>query len=369
MLVILIIFAIITPRCIQEFIPKVDENKELLVVEAMITDQNRTNSVRLSKSMPLGKLLIRKPVRSANVTVIDDYGNATVFKETEPGLYISDSAEFRGHVGRKYALRIESEGLFYSSDFVEMKPVPPIDSVYWEKVLINPSDIPGRVVEGCKIYVDTHDPDKKCLYYRWEFVETWEFRLLYPGINTTCWISEKSKKILVKNTSIYNQARVSKFPLTFITNETDRLQVRYSILVKQYSMSAGEYTFWDKVQNISENVGSLYDITPMTIRGNIRCESQPDEFVLGYFSVSAVSEERIFIRDRFKGIPNFYKYCPSDTIRNALPTEGRNINWWVIEDHSGPPGNYWLITLHRECVDCTTRGTNIKPSYWPDDIY
>jgi len=352
--------------CIEEFIPEVKDVKEHLVVEGLLTDQNRSNKVRLSKSIPLGNVLKKEPIRGARVTIKDDRGIVTSLKETEPGIYSTDSTVFRGMVGRKYALQIIISESVYQTDFVEMKPVPPIDSIYWEKVLINQSDIPGQIVEGCKIYLDTHDPDNKCFFYRWEYEETWKFMLPYAVPKSVCWRTEKSDKIMIKNTTAYNQAKVTKYPLIFITNETDRLKVKYSILVRQYSLTGDEYRFWEKVQNISQNVGSLYDIIPMTVQGNVKCVTRPEIMVLGYFSVSAVTEQRIFIKDWFKGIPNFYSYCPDDTIHGRLPAEGRDITWWVIEDYSSYMPPYWVITYHKECGDCTTRGTNIKPSFWED---
>ena len=45
-----------------QFIPDVDENKELMVVEGMITDQNSVNRITLSRTIPIGKPLIRKAV-------------------------------------------------------------------------------------------------------------------------------------------------------------------------------------------------------------------------------------------------------------------------------------------------------------------
>ncbi len=352
--------------CITEFVPQVEENKELLVVEGMITDQNRTNVVKLSKSLPLGSPLVRKPVRGATVSIVDNRGITTALKETGDGIYTTDSTKFIGAVGKRYLLKIKSGSLHYESTLMEMRPVPPIDSVYYEKILINASNNPAEVVEGCKIYIDTHDPKRECLYYRWEYTETWEFHLPYGIVNPICWRTEKSDKILIKNTTVYNRARVSKFQLNFIDNSTDRLKAKYSILVTQYSLSADEYNFWEKIQNVTESVGSLYDIIPMTITGNIRCVEKPEDIVLGYFSVCAVTEKRIFIKDYFRGIPNFYQYCAGDTLRGSLPKEDRNINWWLLGDFSNERPPYYLITRNRECVDCTTRGSKEKPSFWID---
>jgi hypothetical protein len=350
--------------CTTRFIPDVDENKEVLVVEGMITDQNRVNKIKLTRSLPLGKIIAPKPVKGAIVTITDDKGPVTTLKEGPIGTYSTDSTSFRGKIGHRYYLSIRIGGTLYSTVYTEMKPVPPIDSVYYEKVNIPQTGIFSFVVEGCRIYVDSHDPSGNCLYYRWNFSETWEFRLPWPVPNNICWKTETSDKILIKSTAAYSQAKVTRFPLTFINNSTDRLNVRYSVLVNQYSLTEAEYNFWEKVKNISENVGSLYDISPMSIRGNVNCVTNPDEPVLGYFSVSAVEQKRLFIKDTFLGKPNYYSDCISDTVRGKLPP-GINVSFWVLQDFSIETPSSWVITYHKECADCTTKGSNVRPPYWP----
>jgi hypothetical protein len=222
--------------------------------------------------------------------------------------------------------------------------------------------------EGCRIYADSWDPSGKCLFFRWDYRETWEYRIPYSVINKVCWINDRSDEVLIKNTSVYSQARVSKYQINYISNNTDKLKVKYSILVNQYSLNEQEFDFWEKVQNISENVGNLYDITPVAIPGNIRCTTNPGETVHGYFSVSAVSQRRLFIKDVFLGQPNFYTYCATDTIYGRLPEEGMNSAYWVIEDFANEVPSMWVITTFRECADCTTEGTKVRPLFWNEDL-
>mgnify|MGYP001810971280 CR=1 FL=1 len=219
-----LLFILIFVGCTIEFLPEVDENKELLVVEGMITDQYQTNIIRLSKSLPLGKPLIRKPVRSAVVTITDEKGVVTTLKEIKSGTYATDSTKFRGRVGGRYALNIKIANAFYSTPNIEMKPVPAITSLDYEKVdITDPRDI-EYLAQGCKIFLDTYDPEAKCLYYRWDFVETYEYKVPFEVANKRCWVTEKSDKILIRNTSIYNQARVSDFQITSISNLSDKLK-------------------------------------------------------------------------------------------------------------------------------------------------
>ena len=50
-----------------------------------------------------------------------------------------------------------------------MKPVPPIDSVYYEKTVIKEGFENFFGIDGCNIYLDTHDPQNLNKYYRWDF--------------------------------------------------------------------------------------------------------------------------------------------------------------------------------------------------------
>jgi hypothetical protein len=352
--------------CSVEFIPDSDENKEQLVVEGMITDQNRINRIRLSGSLPVGKPLVRKPVKGAVVTITDENAVITTLKESPAGTYSTDSLSFRGRVGGSYSLSIKINNVTYETDFIEMKPVPPVNSLYYKKEVITASSDTNYVDEGCRIYVDSYDPSGKCLFFRWDYAETWEYRIPYAVTNKVCWVTERSDEILIKNTSLYSQARVSKYPILFISNSGDRLKETYSILVNQYSLNEAEYDFWERVQNISQNVGNLYDISPMAIPSNIRCCDKAEERVLGYFSVSAVTQKRLFIKDHFFGLPHFFIYCATDTLRGKLPETGLNKDYWVIEDYGDEPLPFWVITTYRECADCTTRGSSVMPSFWQE---
>jgi hypothetical protein len=352
--------------CSVEFIPDSEENKEQLVVEGMITDQNRINRIRLSRSLPVGKPLVRRPVKGAVVTFTDENAIVTTLKESPAGTYSTDSLSFRGRVGGSYSLTIKINNVTYETDFIEMKPVPPVNSLYYEKEVINASSDTNYVDEGCRIYVDSYDPSGKCLFFRWDYAETWEYRIPYAVKNKVCWVTERSDEILIKNTSLYSQARVSKFPILFISNNGDRLKETYSILVNQYSLNESEFDFWERVQNISQNVGNLYDISPMAIPSNIECCEKPEEKVLGYFSVSAVTQKRLFIKDHFFGLPHFFIYCATDTLKGNLPETGLNKDYWVIEDYGDELPPFWVITTYRECADCTTRGTSVMPPFWQE---
>jgi len=358
--------------CIAQFVPQIEEEKELLVVQGLITDQNETDTIKLSRSLPLGEVSAAKPVSGGYVTISDNLGNEVSLAESVPGTYLTPPS-FCGVIGRSYTLHIRTNtgsGNFnYESYPTEMVPVPPIDSLYYEKIVIEKPEGFFKGVDACQIKLDTYDPQNKCKFYRWDFSETWEFRLLFDVPNQKCWINDKSHSINIKSTAAFDEARIKSYPVNYITNVTDRLKTEYSILVNQYSLNEDEYIYWEKIQNIAVQVGGLYDIIPASVPSNINCVENPAEKVLGYFSVSAKSSKRLFITDNFNGIIDRYNKCITDTV-GSPDFPGVNITAWILFAHicGGPPCvPFYEITTNHGCADCTLRGTKVKPDFWTDD--
>ena len=104
---------------------------------------------------------------------------------------------------------------------------------------------------------------------------------------------------------------------------------------------------------------------PAAISSNVYCLDNPDEKVLGYFSVSANTSKRIFIKDNFHHLANLYTddSCIGDTIWGDTYIPYLDSTVWVIKDNSPI---YKVITYTPWCADCTTRGTTHEPSFWKD---
>lgn len=382
---VLVILFFSLKSCVVPYIPDQPENDQLLVVEGLISDQNEVNTIKISKSRPLW--IGQSPVflSGCEVWITDDHGNLDNLKETTIGTYITDSSTFKGIVGRKYALHIRTNSangnLNYETFPMELKPVPEIDSIYYEKKVFTTYYLP---VEGCHIYLDTHDPLNNSHFYRWTYSETWEIHLPFNVVNNVCWRTENSNYILLKNSSLLAENRVVRYPLKTIESPIDRLTVKYSILVKQYSLNEDEFIYWEALKTSLDQQGGLYDIIPPIIPNNIYCVENPDEKTLGYFSVSAVSSRRIFIKDNFTG----YDQSCNSSIKFGLPKFDLNINSpsngkdtsivgldatvWVAEDHTDKIPPYRILVNTRWCSDCTQKGIfgdyrNKKPSFWDED--
>jgi hypothetical protein len=367
---ILFLFLLILAGCVTSYTPENIENEQVLVVEGLITDQPGIYTVNISLSTPLWG--VQTPVKLAGciVWITDDDGGKFNLKEGEKiGTYLTDPATFRGEAGRIYTLHIIAnkrlENIYYESYPTKMIVAPPVDSVYYEKRTFKQEG--GGMMEGCQIFLNTHDPSGKCRFYRWEYNETWEFHIPYNVLYDTCWISQKSAGILIKNSLSLENERISRFPLLTITNPIDRLSVKYSLLVNQFSLNEDEYYYWEKLKNMTEETGGLYDIVPASITSNVYCPDDITRKVLGYFSVSSVTSKRIFIKDSFSGENKMYENCPSQTITGTDEIRGLNDSLWVIITYSDSIPLQRVLTNKIECASCLTRGSAVEPSFWHDD--
>jgi hypothetical protein len=370
-LVILFLLMLLISGCVVPYVPEINDKDEIIVVQGLITDQPGPNIIKLSKSSPLWTRESLASFSGCAVWITDDLDGLYTLKETLiPGTYITDQSKFRGVIGRTYVLHIKTTKglgrLSYESLPMKMNPVPPIDSIYYVKEEFNSH---GRTVEGCTIFLSTHDPGNNCKYYKWSYSETWEFHVPFKGPYQVCWKSNDSREMIIKNANILSENKISGEPLLTIADPVERLSVKYSILVNQYSMNEDEYIYWERFRNMSEQTGSLYDIIPAAIPNNIYCVENPSEKTLGYFSVSAFTSNRIFIKDTFAGFNGTFEKCLSDTVFTTRPDtldrSGRYL--YIIEDHSKEVPPAVIFTADINCVDCRSRGTSFKPSFWDDD--
>ena len=389
-ILIFFLLNILASSCIDPFLLELEDYESLLVVEGMVTDETASNTIKLSRTF-LNVNTSPEPVQFAEVNVLDENGVITVFNEQEPGIYLSDAELFTGRIGGTYSLHIKTEdGLEYISDSCSMTAVPRIDSLYYE--LDSEFYDDGKVEEpGLRIYLDTENRDEASQYLRWDFEEVWQFRVPYPVFfqdlgymeykriqveNDVCWGYENSKQILIHSSAEQSSGLLSKKPIHFIASAlSNRLLKQYSIQVSQYSLSQEEFLFWEKLREITEDGGDLFEKQPFPIEGNIRCINNEDENVLGYFQVSAVKRQRMYITKSQvddMDIPTYKYPCERivyptrvlhERVYNDLLSRGY-VLFWVIENDFGFPINFQFTST--ECSDCSLTGNPERPDFWID---
>jgi len=372
------LFIILAYGCKETYEPDVNFSAtNLLVVEGFLNGSGVT-TIKLSRTTnnSSGGSVTET---GAFVTIEDESKNAVSLLESSRGTYMTPRAFIEGN---RYRLLIKTKnGSEYSSEFVTLLHTPEIDSIPW-----------SRVRDGVQIYANTHDRNNKTRYYRWEYEETWiivpkyESRydiifnvnanprdvfpyIIFPrrpedAFPDSCWQSEKSKRIILGSSSKLKEDVIHLAPISYIPPASWKLDTRYSILVRQYALSAAGFEYWENMKKNTEGLGSIFDPQPSEIRGNITCVTDPKEQVVGFFDASTAEEKRLFISRKEVSAWKYNSGCVEvsapDIADSLVVIFPHNI---PLNYDMGPKGGIYTGAAP-ECVDCRLKGIPVKPDFW-----
>jgi hypothetical protein len=383
--------AVLLYACKEKYTPTViDINPNYLIVEGLINTGADSTIFTLSRTFKLDKKAVVAPEKGAVVQVESEGGTTYVLPElVKAGDYGRPSLNL--DQTKKYRLRIRTkDNKEYLSDFVESKTSPPIDDVY-----------PDFRNNNMNINVSTHDATGKSRYYRYSYIETWQYETqvwsLFKVVNHqiirrnfpeddiyNCWHHVPSSNIVLGSTAKLTEDRLEDNRLISIPAKSLKIAIQYSILVKQYVLTKNGFDFWETMQNNTENVGSIFDAQPSQLFGNIRSTSNPSETVIGFISAGTVTEKRLMVT--LNKLPvGFWKPRDVDSVcikeveslRFNTPTGDQvkakltgpdkplytpidEITVMGVPDPIGYKAHQILY-----CVDCRTQGGTTKmPSYW-----
>ena len=386
-----IVLLICMVACVSPYYPNITKYENLLVVDGQLTNLTGPYKVKLSRTFKYsgGKEALgagvqpAEQVTGAQVKIIDDTGMEVQLKEISSGEYSTADTTFHGVPGKSYKLLINVNNEVFESDFETMKTPTPIDKLYWEYKSPD-SDGPKRV----QILLNTHDSTNKTRYYAWEYGETWKFKVPLDIVGKPDWkicYKNDSSFFLNLGTTIERAGDIiDGQSLQSINESTNRLFIRYSLLAKQYSFTEQTYTYFKNLIKLNQNQGTLYDVTPYSLVGNVKNITNTDVPVLGYFVVAGASEKRIFI-DRselpqeFNPTNGFDGCIVNEFLVPASLTNFRQnpqvdslmkAGYEIYEQYStmiakNVPG-FHLSMARPYCFNCTLTGVSKVPYFWTE---
>lgn len=161
--------------CVSSYDPRLRLDADLVVVDAIITDQAGPQTVTLSRARARGDSSGSAPLTHATVAVVVDGRTTLSLIEIQPGVYRLPEG-FVGQVGHSYQLRFQTiEGQSYQSSDEPMVAVSAIRAVYDQ---YNP-DGPKQTADALPtpvndVYLNFQDPsgDRNFYLWRWRLYET-----------------------------------------------------------------------------------------------------------------------------------------------------------------------------------------------------
>ena len=360
--------------CKDPYYPSVNSAKEhYLVVDGYINSTGVTN-IKLTRTRTISKGDTAAYINEtgAQVFIEDNYGNIYPLYDYGGGNY---SANYNLNADYYYRLHITtSDSKQYVSAFIPCKNSPPIDEIGYKFK-------DGNV----QLFINTHDPNNKTIFYRWDYEETWEFHSQYYStlvynsatkkvIDRTypvyvCYRTNNSDKIFLGSSEKLTQDVIHEAPLALIPNHDRKISVLYSAFVTQYALDSAGYNYWNAMKGNTEDVGSIFGAQPNQSHGNIHNIADSSEMVIGYIGAGSVQQQRIFIKN--SEMPSGWNQ-PQNCTEYIVPKDSvdfffaANTYIPIVTNPPGDPFPTGYFSASGSCVDCTLAGgTTQKPYFWP----
>jgi len=326
--------------CVDPYSIDISSSKGYIIIDGVLTDLNepqfltifRTSENAQFKSSEFTSIILAQkkealPVTDANAKIIVDGKQSINLQETLPGYYYLPD-NFKAKVGSTYQLWFQTiNGKTYESPLETMLPVSAIGSVREEfnKTGVKKYPTSDERISTNDFYVDFQDNPNEKNFYRWRWTQ-WETQkycetcsqgryFLYEDENgengtcyrdltlnynnifdytcgTSCWDIFYSSDINIFS-DVFTDGQLQKNKLVAQIPLYQSNQCLVSI--QQMSLSPNAFRYFKLIQDQSVNTGTLADTPPAPIKSNVYNKDDAGELVLGYFSVSAVSEQKYML--------------------------------------------------------------------------
>ncbi len=386
---------LLAASCIYPFEPETPPVDRCLVFEGnLVIGESSTMAVRLLQ-----------PLSGSIVTATDTWNiNGEARVECTDGTVINGVPRLRGsnevafifnltNASAKEAYRVwftdDETKKVYRSNWMKVEKAPLI-----ERIDFVPDD------KNVKVRLTLTGPTDDTRYFCWTYTEDWEIHsdflplylyrygvdpynirgLAYEEIQGEydkyyCWNRASSKELFVADTRDLNSRTLPARQIAEFGRTTPRCQELYCISVTAYGISADRYAYIHHMNEVSNIQGDLFSPNPSAMRGNLRCEQDSTELVLGYVGVCQTTMTRAFFEGTryYTGrVDNSVRFFPN--LSEPLEAESNEKGYdyfymldnrplYLVADENGDEKMQWAP---RRCVDCTVHGTKNKPSYWPN---
>jgi len=379
--------------CIEPIEPSNLGFDDLLVVEALITDQAVHQEVVLNRTFAIDEEQA-DPEVGANVWLTDQDNQRVDFYEASDGRYLTVNP-YGASVGGTLILHIETaDGRAYESAEVLVEATLPIDSLY---VVFTPEPVNSNLFGGrFSFFVDAQDNSVGNEYLRWRWNRTFEFstgtpsRWLFENGEfiirergspndslqvEVCWSTLENQNINIQQLLVPNES-ITRFPIYEFHSEEGYMKKGFSIEAKVYALSEFSFAYWNSIKETSEDQGSLADTQPGSIIGNMRSLTNPTETVLGIFEASQEHSVRRqydrldFLDEGFKVIRANFIQCREAPLSSSDEVHAVDsmLSIYGVDWTLAYFGDETAFYLPKYCSECTAIGTNQQPSFWEERV-
>jgi hypothetical protein len=323
-------------------------NEDDLVVSGRFTNLDEPQTLRLMRPDDYTRQAF-EPVRGARVS-LSDGTNEYLYVETsgDRPVYVLNH---KGEPGKTYTLRIQlQDGTVYQSQPQTMPQPIALDAISMkgEKIEFQSAEGGTFTERHGAINIRLTTPPKG--YLRWDAHRVY----LFTEIEKTYEIFPNQKQCFI--TDYFNTQNIPQLDLstlqpgTVVEQKIGSRRIDYTFEERQcfniYQLSTTReaFEYFDKVNRLLGLNGTIFDIPPAVVPGNIFINGDTGQkLALGFFEVCSADVKRQYL------------------VNGDLGDEFRFDNVFCILDW-----NRWPPVNHPECDNCLLLGSSSleKPSYW-----
>lgn len=299
--IILVLSVVSFITCLEPFeFESPDEVEQILVIDGLLTSSPGKKLVTLSYTKEFSKKFV-EPLRGAQVTLHTPQGPISYLENPE-GLY--EIANFAGVEGELYHIEVVMpDGKVYESTPAAMPKAIKADRAFHEfdrDIVVSTTGV-ERISNVINVFVDTDIPpseNNEATYMRW-FVDE---LFIYPEetcgplhIPKTCYVTVpgNAQNIRVFNSLNFGSNKLENFKVATKTNMAiNQFKTVLFFNVYQYVVNEDAFEYWNRVQSLTGQSGTVFDLPPASLRGNLNNVNDPEELVLGYFEVATTDTVR-----------------------------------------------------------------------------
>ena len=306
--------------CIDPISPVFDFKSDIIIINALASTSPGSTSVSVEKTRIQFGEYITEFISDCKITLINSLTKERINFKEEEGIYII-SKEFKVSVATQWEIEIIlPNGSIYRSTS-EIVPIEvPISKIYQN---FNPEmtydEGYGGYLSGHEIRIDFQDPpdQNNFFLYRYKafekelYCKLCEYGVLRDGkclsqinnpfltkeyytylCDTPCWKITYNNEIIVFDDKFVNGKLVSNLlvgKLPYVSK-----QDIYVELIK-LNVSEDSYKYFKTIKDLVDNNSGLNSPLPTALIGNFSSISNPEETVLGRFTVASSVTKPIFI--------------------------------------------------------------------------
>ena len=342
----LLLAVIFFSGCTEQIDFEIERRSGFLVVDGSIHDGPGPYFLELSRTRGQGSPTT--PVSGAAITIYDEQGNSEFYFEALEGSYILLGNEVQGRRGGTYYIEIDDGGGIYRSEAGTIPTETATDSVYYEITTEEELSDYGVPIEKdvLKVYADTYIPEvDSALYLRWNVHELYKYTEYdfpdpFNAPPPFCYVTQypNPQTVIQFETDEDGEIQLSGNHLSTTEIDFSFYQRHYfNIVLTSTTRKAHEY--WRQVDELVNRAGTIFDVPPATVQGNLYRVGEPEETVLGYFETAIIDTTRFY------------------TLRQDIP-------FFIAE-----PCGRSTRDRHYACTDCLDIPYSSKeePYYWLEE--